>query len=716
MRTSLEVLGLLALTLPLAATASCTVTAPFCSAGTPECESIDAASESSLEAGLDGAPRDSSGLPDGTGDGPSTSDAGSPDGADAGCTVPKSLDCGGICVDPTLPAHCGSCTNICEGPDAGAGMATCTNGTCGLGCAAPTSLNCSGSCVDPSQPATCGSCTNVCPGPTAGTGAAQCTLDADGGGVCSVQCSGSTTQLCGTSCYALNDVNHCGSCSNACPVPTNGSATCTGATPACGITCSSGYHACNTVDCEPNTDLPSNTSDPCILSAQFGVFVATSGANVAGNGTPTAPFATVSFALAHLGGTSRVYVCNGSYNDAISVTAPVGIYGGLSCAGGTWAYTGGKATVTSTSTTGGPALTISNVSGLVQVQDMAFASQNAIGQGASGYGLSSIAVLVSSSSNVSFARSTLTAGSGAGALQTPPAMPSNYTDGPIAPGGSANSTTTGGTGGTAVCTTSGTSHGGAGGTVGTMTTETGGTGTSTPAATIAPTGYDGVGYPPTGIGKGVGGDNGASGTAGSPGSPASSYGSWNATPSWVPSAGGVGAIGDPGQGGGGGSAETFGASVGGTGGGAGGCGGAGGLGGAGGGASIALASIASTVSLDSGCTLTTSAGGAGQPGGPAEPGQAGGGFGIGAVPGGEGGNGGAGGGGAGGTGGLSVCIVYTSPEPTSSAGCTSGGAGQPGAGGAGAAGGNNMDGTPGGSSGAGSPGLDGTTTSPLLVP
>ena len=85
------------------------------------------------------------------------------DGA-TGCTAPTSLDCSGTCVDPTLPAHCGTCTNVCGGPDAGSGAATCTAGVCGVGCSGGTSLDCNGACSTRARPRTAARAATSVPG------------------------------------------------------------------------------------------------------------------------------------------------------------------------------------------------------------------------------------------------------------------------------------------------------------------------------------------------------------------------------------------------------------------------------------------------------------------------------------------------------------------------------------------------------------------------
>ncbi|MGH7296824.1 MAG: hypothetical protein ACRELB_17935 [Polyangiaceae bacterium] len=368
-------------------------------------------------------------------DGPSQAD-GSDGGDAAGCTAPTSLDCSGTCVDPTLPSHCGTCSNVCHGPDGGEGAATCTAGTCGLGCSGTTSLNCNGSCVDPTDPAHCGSCTNVCPGPSTGTGQAQCTVGTDGGGTCSVECSGTTTEVCSGACYAPTDPNHCGSCSNACPAPPsgNGQAACP-TPPTCGVTCTTGTaHVCAN-DCLLNTDEPSDTSDPCIINEAFGIFVSPTGSDSAA-GTQLAPVATVGHAmdLAKAAG-KRVYAC-GSAGNYVAENLAVGTsrdgvkaFGGLDCTTtpSQWVYNASdKATMAPAS---GYALQVLGVTTGVTFEDFGFSAANATGVGAS-----SIAVFASNASGVVLERCNVQTGAGtagqsqnqaAPAAAAPPGSPGN---------------------------------------------------------------------------------------------------------------------------------------------------------------------------------------------------------------------------------------------------------------------------------------------------
>lgn len=484
-----------------------------------------------------------------------------------GCSGSTPDNCNGGCVNKsTDPNNCGSCGNTCPGPTtAGSGHAACVAGadggpSCALACTAPTSQACGLDCVDPTSPLHCGSSCVACPGPTTGgsTGSAVCTLDADGGGTCSVQCSTTDSRQCpsggGVACYAPNDLNNCGKCGNACQAPPSGQgqAVCQGSPLNCDVTCNGGFHKCVTGgapdgDCLSDTDVPSQTSDPCIFSVPGAVFVsATTGSDTSGQGTAAAPWASIGHALAHLGSTARVYVCNGTYNEQVSITASVSIFGGLSCTAGTWSYVGSHASVTGPANQ--PALTIAAGSSAVDIEDMAFTAPNASGTDASGNGNSSIAALVNASTNVTFKRCALSAGNGASAAASPAGTSSNYS-GATAPAGSANTAGSGGAGGTASCGY-GSSKGGAGGTVG-VSAGAGGSGSSTPAASLGTPGvYDGAG----GAAKQVG-DDGASGAGQTGGSAATSFGSLSAS-GWTPSAGGPGQPGNPGQGGGGGGVPT----------------------------------------------------------------------------------------------------------------------------------------------------------------
>ena len=473
--------------------------------------------------------------------------------------------------------------------------------------------------------------------------------------------------------------------------------------------------ASESVVCDP-TKAPKYA--PCALDNAYGVFVASpvggdggpdAGAgglgSGSGDGSMSQPYATITQALANLGGKTRIYVCNGLYSEQVSVTTAVSVYGGLSCARGStgrvWTYTGASAEVRSPSPA--YALSVTGVSsGVVTFEDVSFGSPTATVAGSS-----SIAALIASSS-VKLSRVRLSPGNGATGADG--AVTPNYT-GPAPSGGAQVWSSpgglfgaySGGAGGVNRCLQFGSSAGGDGG-LG-CATGLGTAGTASPQAPVTMAGRDGLpmGVSPVGDGgaamTATANDPGADGVAGEGvAAPSQVYGALSPT-GWTPSSGGDGAPGKPGQGGAGATDPLYGLctnpmqSIGGGGGGAGGCGGAGGKGGGGGGASIALASVQSTVNLTD-CILIAAAAGTGGSGGAGQDGQAGGPGGDDSsfpqqhAPGAPGGNGAGGSGGAGGTGGISVGILSMGSTITSDAATSqSTMLGPPGAGGVAGAGG-----------------------------
>lgn len=574
--------------------------------------------------------------------------------------------------------------------------------------------SCGGVCVNEmNDPQHCGSCSKVCPGPDAGMGMAVCS-----GGTCSVTCGGATTQDCGGTCYSPNDPNHCGSCSTVCPGPVagNGTPTCPGTPPGCDVQCATGSHKCGmTVGCYPDNDPPSTTNDPCVISDVRGIFVepAPKGQDTAQCGAQGNPCQTLGWAMDQAKSHGKVvYACGnspGGYPENLMVgptRTGVIVYGGLDCVNTPSQWTYNASLLAKVAPTGGTALTVSG-GATAHFEDFSFTAADA-----SGNGTSSVAALVSGSANVSFVRSSFTAGNGASGGTGAGTVP-NYS-GTVAAAGADGSSSGSAQGGQETCVDGTTSTGGFGGTPGAGAAPggNGGPGLWSPKGTEMPPndGVQGVG----GAGTCTGGDSGASGAATAQGGPAVTLGTLSAA-GWQPSSGTNGGNGAPGQGGGGGGGKGGGVPVGGNSGGAGGCGGTGGNGGYGGGASVALASVGSTVTLTA-CALTSKQGGAGGTGGAGDVGQSGGSPGLPslACAGGYGGNGAGGAGGGGGTGGISVGILWSGTQPTKD-GATSisvGGFGASGMGGAGGAGGTNGGQAPAGATAlAGSGGLTGVAQS-----
>jgi len=428
----------------------------------------------------------------------------------------------------------------------------------------------------------------------------------------------------------------------------------------------------DTFVCDPSQP-PS--AAPCVVSDAYGVFVApptSGGSDTAGNGSEASPFATISHALANLGTMSRVYVCDGTYTDQVTVTSAVSIFGGLACgavgapgSAGPWAYVGGtKATVTGSL----PAfvLQVNAGSAAVDLEDLELDA--APGTSVSP---SSIALFATSSTSVTLRRTTLVAAPGfegasgaAGAMGafTMPASPN---------GQAAPEPHMGGAPTTCTCSTGDATVGGGGG-WSIAHTPDGQSGL--PAQTVsAPPSATGAGgtaaaCEATSAGGNVGSD--AVPAIGPDGTAALVPGTLDSA-GWHPAPGKPGVSGGPGQGGGGAGVNAFALGIAGGraggGGACGGCGGTGGGAGGGGGGSIALLAYQSPIKL-LGATLTASAGGAGGMGGGGGAGTAGGTGGAAAEDacgGGGGGHGAGGGAGGGGAGGVSVGIFYAGSAPVS---------------------------------------------------
>ncbi len=587
----------------------------------------------------EGSANEEGGAEDGNADAPLFLDASC--GADASTQY-----CGPTvgCVDTTSsPTNCNACGNACPAP--ANATATCIAGTCGIACDS-TFVQCpqTTQCVDPNDPAHCGATCTVCPSPAGGNGAASCP-------------SGS-----------------------------------------CTLTCNSGYFLCDST-CHSDNAPP---TDACVVTEQFGVFVAPGGT---GTGTRAAPFGSIQagLAAAQTQGLGRVYVCGGTLAGAVAFTASsaaVTVYGGFQC--GSWTYAPTTQHVVVAPPSGVP-LTFNGSAAAIAIENIEFDAANATGFDAHGNGNSSIAAFAVNATNVSLVGVTLKAGNGvsAGAAAAPA---SNYGGGATAPSGEGPALLDAGTTtpGSITCADGTSSKGGGGGESSAATggVASGGPGVWTPPGTTSPsTGFDGAGGA---AGTGAtssdqcrSGDPGANGAAAT--TAASGAGTWGTLTAsgWSPTAGTNGTNGNPGQGGGGGGGATIPVVSGGSGG-AGGCGGTGGLAGVGGGSSFALLALNSAISLTASCSLSAGNAGAGGGGSSGENGQNGGGPGLSTCSGGYGGNGAGGGGGGGGAAGVSAGIGYvgtTAPTPdtttTYALGAVSGASG----GGAGGNAGTNADGT-----------------------
>jgi hypothetical protein len=458
----------------------------------------------------------------------------------------------------------------------------------------------------------------------------------------------------------------------------------------------------------PTCDLSQPPSkDNCVLQDGNGFFVAPPpyGNDTTGNGSIEAPYATITKAVSEVtaSSTHRIYVCDGTYSDQITVSTGVSIFGGLSCSasdagthatdagadGGSvnWAYASGTRAIVQ-GTSADYVLKVDTVSDPVDLEYLELDAATATTAGQS-----SIAALVNASPKVSMVGLKLVGGMGG--TGTTGGMGASG----VTPTGANGKTATDDNGaGQEVCTCgSDTTIGGAGGTDDEVSATQGGTGSpgqangsTTPYPPSPAPSNTGAGGPGAVMTTGcMSGFTGAlpppqsGGTPGAAGVSAYTLNSSGFSPAGTGGTGSTGSIGQGGGGGGGGDVPLGDLLGGGGGGGCGGCGGIGGFGGGGGGSSIGLAVVGSTVTLAN-CVIQ---GGTGGPGGPAGPGGGGGAGGLPGTPssggcsGGTGGQGGTGGPGAGGGGGASIGIATDAASTVTPTGTTMAIAGTPGSGG-----------------------------------
>ena len=405
--------------------------------------------------------------------------------------------------------------------------------------------------------------------------------------------------------------------------------------------------------CKPDVD-PKDA--PLCVVSEYGVFVAPDGKPDAA-GTREAPVDSIASALAIVGNKPRIYVCKGAYPEAISLAAPVSIYGGFAC--GSWTHTGEKPTFSPTAS-GEFALRATGITANVTFADLELSAKPGDATNPS-----SITAFISNSPKVTFRRVTLIAHEG---FDGPPGKPgeTGVSDQADLNGNAPKAASDGGEGGAAkvcTCSSGGTTKGGRGGN--TLGVGNNGADGETAMANPSPVGFNGAGQTSiTCQSAGLPPRNGSNAPAADDALAPVSFGSITAS-GWKATDGAAGQGGKPGQGGGGAGGNSGGASPGGGGGGAcGGCGGTGGGGGTAGGSSIALMTFAAPVRIDS-SVLTAKRAGRGGNGSNGGAGAVGGfgGFRGGSCSGGNGGSGGSGGYGAGGSGGVSAGVLHKNGAP-----------------------------------------------------
>ncbi|MBO4350392.1 MAG: SH3 domain-containing protein [Proteobacteria bacterium] len=182
----------------------------------------------------------------------------------------------GLCYDiQTDPLNCGACSHICHRENA---TEDCVEGQCVFECHEDY-IECDDECFEINDVQHCGTCDNAC---TTDVEHAHPICESQ---TCGYDCD-TGFENCSGSCYDLtSDPKHCNSCDNPCKVPANGDATCI--TSRCGIECHTGYTNCseNCVDlktdnnncgaCDNVCKKPSNgsvkcTNSKCVISCNSG--------------------------------------------------------------------------------------------------------------------------------------------------------------------------------------------------------------------------------------------------------------------------------------------------------------------------------------------------------------------------------------------------------------------------------------------------------------
>jgi len=188
------------------------------------------------------------------------------------------------------------------------------------------------------------------------------------------------------------------------------------------------------------------------LTEEFGVFVASHG-SANGDGSRARPFASIAQAIATADGKKRVYVCAGTYREAIAIVNNVTMLGGLDCATEIWASRGARSRLEAPTS---PSVRAEGI-----VNTTRFEGFEAVAPDGTAEAPSSIALLAKGSPKLTIANARLAAGRGKdGApgtdgvqLTIDSTAGENYPpgNGPLAQAQVSTTYPQGGAGGTATC-------------------------------------------------------------------------------------------------------------------------------------------------------------------------------------------------------------------------------------------------------------------------
>jgi hypothetical protein len=435
---------------------------------------------------------------------------------------------------------------------------------------------------------------------------------------------------------------------------------------------------------------------------ECGVFVRVQGEDAPDRGTRDAPFKTLQYAIGQAQSRTlhHVFACGERFNETVTLTSGIHVWGGRTCADGEWAF-GGDLTTLAPEPAGLPLRVIANEDATSAIFGVRVVAADA----SASDGKSSIAVILSPGARAKVLLSEVHAGNAKDGEPGEDAPIDGARHGEYGKKGVDACEVEDATGAPAVvsaCEDAGEES--VGGQGGDGMLETGGDGASGkpwPDVNLTGSGQGGRG---AGSRKCEAGATGAHGSDGDRGGGALGLGTLDMN-GWVGNRGFDGSKGKPGQGGGGGGGsrsriggdacplgEPQAGAAGGSGG-SGGCGGKGGQGGGYGGSSLGIVVLEGARIMMEATLIVTGdggnagVGGTGQDGGTGAPGGYGGKY-LGhlawnACDGGDGGNGGSGGDAGGGLGGHSVCVAVAGTFLDLQGGfeCRSGAAGKGGAGG-----------------------------------
>src|SRR5688572_25468810 len=139
-------------------------------------------------------------------------------------------------------------------------------------------------------------------------------------------------------------------------------------------TCTSGAASSGGGDGGPNTVEPPPGCNPkadakealACQSDDYAMFVDATNGNDANPGTKGSPKKTIKNAIEKANGKPRIYICDGTYDERVTLTTATSLIGGFACT--SWGYTGTKARIAPTAT--GVAVHVIGLANEISISDL----------------------------------------------------------------------------------------------------------------------------------------------------------------------------------------------------------------------------------------------------------------------------------------------------------------------------------------------------------